>query len=153
MGKLRRASSEKDVVEEIGVFGPAVPVRKKQHVQSAIRAGVDRVVVNERILDRTCDRDAAGAVIPADVISDDRSAVAGVLRDLVSPFIANQQEPAVIVVAVVVLNHRVAAVPVGVKALSVPLTFGSVSFVVLDDGIVRAPRPDRNVVVLRTLAG
>src|SRR5207237_9772242 len=64
-----------------------------------------------------------------------------------------QQEPPVIVVAVVVLNHRVAAVPVGVKALSVPLTFGSVSFVVLDDGIVRAPRPDRNVVVLRTLAG
>src|SRR5437764_14922464 len=102
MGKLRRASSEKDVVEEIGVFGPAVPVRKKQHVQSAIRAGVDRVVVKERILDRTCDRDAARTVIPAEVISDDLSAVADVLRDPVTPSVGNHVKPAVSVVSLLI---------------------------------------------------
>src|SRR5215472_4887922 len=117
MGELRWAEAVKDVVVEVRLVRPAIPIRKKHHVCAAIRAGIDRVVVNERVFDRTCDRYAASAVVLADVVADDGPGVAGALGGWVSAFVANEKESAVVVMAVVVLNYRVAAVPIGVEAL------------------------------------
>src|SRR5690349_11004389 len=151
MGKSRRAGSVKDVVIEIGVFGPAVPVCKKKQVYRAIRAGVDGVVVNERVFDGTGYGDAARSVIPADVITDNRCRVAGALGGVVSAFITNEKESAIVVVRIVVLNHRAAAVPVGVETFAITLAFGAIRFVALNHCVVGAPGPDGDVVIFRPL--
>src|SRR5580704_15570922 len=91
-------------------------------------------------------------IVLANVVANDGAdishAVFGVLRTVV----ADQQKSAFIVVAVVVLDDRVAAVPVGIKPFGIMLAFGSIHFVVLDEGVVRAPWPDADVVILRALA-
>src|SRR5262249_5897359 len=92
-------------------------------------------------------------IVLADVVANDCSDIASAVLGSLRTFVTDQQKPAFIVVAIVVLNDRVAAIPVGIKAFSVVLTASSIDFVVLDDGVVPAPRPNTNVIVLRTLTG
>ena len=54
---------------------------------------------------------------------------------------------------VVVLDDRIAAVPVGIEAFRIVLAASAIDFVELHDRVVSAPRPDAHVVVLRALAG
>ena len=117
------------------------------------RSDINSVVIDRGVFHRSRDIDAAGAVILTDVVADDGSGVAGALGGIMSAFIANEKETAVVIVAVVVLDRRVSAVPIGVEAFSVALAFGAVRFVVLNQSVVRAPGPDRDVVPFRALVG
>src|SRR6266850_6650857 len=112
---------------------------------------VNRIVVNQTVLDGPGKIDAPRAVILADVVAHNRSRVPGALFGAVAAFIADQQESAVVVVAIIVLDDRIPAVPVGIESFAVPLSFCSVSLVVLNHRIVGAPGPDRHIVSIRPL--
>src|SRR5262245_34172636 len=92
-------------------------------------------------------------IILTDVVADDRSDVPDIAGGSVAAFIADQQKTTFVVVAVVVLDDCVLAVPIRVKPLAVPLALCQVGFVVLNDGIIGAPGPDGDVVAFRPLVG
>ena len=114
---------------------------------------VNSVVVNQAFFHGTGDIDAARAVILADVVAHYRARVTGAFCRLMPAFVANQEKTTVVVVAVIVLDEGIAAIPVGIKALPVALSFRSVGLVVLNHRIVGAPGPDGYVVSIRPLIG
>src|SRR5437667_1985784 len=142
-----------DVVVKARVLAPSVPVGKQQQTHGVLGAYINGVVVNRAVLYRSRDIDTAGSVILTDVVADNGSGISGALCGIVSTLIADQQKTAVVVMAVVILNDCVPAVPIGIEAFSVALAFGAVSLVVLNQRVVRAPRPDPDVVSFRPLVG
>jgi len=64
-------------------------------------ANVNRIVVNQTVLDGPGKIDAPRAVILADVVAHNRPGVPGALFGAVAAFIADQQESAVVVVAII----------------------------------------------------
>src|SRR5256885_4067604 len=114
---------------------------------------VNSVVVNQAFFHGAGNIDAARAVILADVVAHYRSCVSGAFCSVMPGCVANQEKTTVVVVAVIVLGDGIAAIPVGIKALSVALSFRSVSFVELNHRIVGAPGPDGYVVSIRPLIG
>src|ERR1700737_2015880 len=153
MGKSRSSRHIKYVVVEVGAFGPAVPIRKKYEIHASPWPDVNCIVVNQGIGYRPGNVDAACAIILTDVIAHDGSGIPHALLAAVTAFVADQEKPTVVVVTVVVLDNGIPAVPVRIVAFTVALPFCSVSFVMLNHCIVRAPSPDGHVVSLGTLIG
>src|SRR4030081_3569834 len=146
--ELSRAVDIKKIVVELRPTRPALPIGLQYKIYFLAFSHINSIVVDRRIGDGTGDVDAFRVVILADVVADNGSDVAHVFRGIVTTFIADQQEAAIVIVTVVVLNDCVAAVPVGVEALAVSLSMRSVDFVELHRSIVCTPRPDSNVVTL-----
>src|SRR6267143_4316464 len=144
--KLGRSRHIKNVVVKMAAFRPPVPIRKKQEVYRAPWLDVNCVVVDQAIFYGTGNVDAARAVILADVVAHDRAGVAGAFFGVVAAFVADQEKAAVVVVTVIILDDGIPAIPVGIEAFAVPLSFGSIGFVVLNHGVVGAPSPDRHIV-------
>src|SRR5882762_9744128 len=149
--KLGGSRHIKNVVVKMAAFSPPVPIRKKQEVYRVPCPDVNCVVVDQAVFYGTSNVDTARAVILADVVAHDRACVAGAFFRVVATFVADQEKAAVVVVTVIILDDGIPAVPVGVEAFTVPLSFGSISFVVLNQRIVRAPGPDRHIVSIRPL--
>ena len=153
VGKLALSRNVENIVVEKRFGSPALPIELRYKVNLKSFSHVNRVVLNERILYRAADIDAARTIVHADVVADDGPRVARAGLGLLVAIIADQEKAAVVVVAVVLLNNRVFAAPVGVKPFTIALPFCAVGLVVLDHGVVRAPRPDRYVAASRALIG
>src|SRR5262245_65470976 len=92
-------------------------------------------------------------IILADVVTHNGSDIPDAALWRMAALIADQQETAFIVMTVVVLDDGISAVPIRVKPFAVSLALGEIGLIVLNGGIVSAPRPDRDVVALRPLIG
>src|SRR6516164_6593092 len=92
-------------------------------------------------------------IVLADVIANNGADVPSAVFCLLRTLIADQQKTTFVIVAVVVLNDGVTAVPVGIEAHSVVQPFHSINFIELDDGVVGTPRPDAVIVGFRPLIG
>jgi len=79
---------------------------------------IDRVVVNGRVAHRTGHIDAPRVIVLADVVAHNRAHVSCVLFGIKAAFVAVQEEAAVIIVAIVVLDEGVARVPVGIETFN-----------------------------------
>ena len=77
-------------------------------------------------------------IVLADVVARDGAYIPDIFGAGIAG-VADEKKSAVVVVAVVVLDERVAAVPIGVEAFAVVLAARSISLVELDDGVVGAP--------------
>ena len=86
---------------------------------------IDRVVVNGRVAHRTGHIDAPRVIVLADVVAHNRAHVSCVLFGIKAAFVAVQEEAAVIIVAIVVLDEGVARVPVGIETFAVATVFTS----------------------------
>jgi len=146
MRKFCRARHIENIVVQIRAIGPALSIRLQKQTHGFAPSHVKRVVVHSCIANRTRQIDAPMVIILADVVADDGAHIANAFRGVVPAFVANQQEPAVVVVAIVVLDNSITAIPIGIEALAVSLSTRAISFVVLNDSIVRTPRPDSDVV-------
>src|SRR5208283_5939709 len=124
-----------------------------QQVHVVIRPNENRVVVNQSVLHRSGKIDAAGAVVFADIVTGDGADVPRAGLGLLSAVVANQQKAAVVVVAIVVLNDGVLAVPIGIEPFSVALALGAIGFVILNQRVVSTPGPDGHVVAFGSLIG
>src|ERR1700674_1789165 len=112
---------------------------------------VDGVVVNGRVDHWPGYVDAPSVIVLTDVVAHYSTDIANVFAGIVPTFVADQHEAAVIFVAVVILNDSIAAVPIGIEALTVALPMGQIDFLKLDCRIVRAPRPDTHIKTLGSL--
>ena len=65
----------KDVVVDVGARRPAGPIGVEYEVHVLAFANIDRVVVDERVLHRPGELDAAMVVVLADVVADDRAGI------------------------------------------------------------------------------
>ncbi len=90
---------------------PILPVGLQNQVDAFAFTYVDRVVVYRRIADRSGDVDPAVMIVLADVITHDGVDISDVFTRIVTSFIAYEQEAAVVVMAVVVLDASPARVP------------------------------------------
>src|SRR6267378_4282438 len=149
--KLGGSRHIKNIVVETAAFRPPVPIRKKQEVYRVPWPDINCVVVDQAIFYGTSNVDTARAVILADVVAHDRAGVAGAFFGVVATFVADQEEAAVVIVTVIILNDGIPAIPVGIEAFTVPLSFRSIRLVVLNHRVVGAPRPNRDVVSLGPL--
>src|SRR5581483_1347195 len=95
------------------------------------------------------DMENAGAVIPADVVTDYGAQVAEVLVRVPFAGRADEHESAFVIVAVVVLENGVARIEVGIEALAVERGSRQVSLVQLEQRVIGAPGPDTGVVAPR----
>src|SRR5208337_3532446 len=110
---------------------PSRPIGVENQIHVLSFSDVDRVVIDECVLHRTRELDPPMMIILADVVANDRAAIplAG-LRTL-GTFVADQQESALVVVTVVVLDDRIPAVPVGIEAFRIVLAASAIDFVEL----------------------
>src|SRR6267378_3561344 len=153
MRKLGGSHNIENVVVNIRPFGPPVPIRKKQQVHCVFGANVNRIVVNQTVLDGAGEVDAPRAVILADVVAHDCAGVTRAFFGVVTAFVADQKKTTVIVVTVIVLDDGIPAIPVGIESFAVALPFCPVGLVILDHRVVGAPSPNRDVVSLGPLIG
>src|SRR5437016_997524 len=153
IGKPRCSCHVKNVVVKMAAFGPAMPIREKQEVYRVLWPDVNCIVVNQAIFYGTGNVDAPRAVVLADVVAHHRAGVTGAFFGVVSTFVADQEKTTIVVVAVVVLDDRVPAIPIGIEAFAVTLSFRSIGLVVLNHRVVGAPSPDGDVVSLGALIG
>ena len=116
-----------------------------------ISVDIDGVVVNDRIFRGAGNADASVVIVPADVVADNGSDVADIVLRADRAIIADKQESAIVVMAVVVLNDGISAVPVRIKSFAIVTAASCVCFVVLNDGVIRAPCPDADIVPFRPL--
>ena len=108
----RGAFHVKDVVVEIGICGPPRPIGVENYVYVFIFPNIDRVVVDEGVLHRAGEFDSAMMIVLADVVADDGAGIASAVLGSLGTVVADQEKSAFVVVAIVVLNDGVAAVPV-----------------------------------------
>src|SRR5262249_39576723 len=120
--ELRSAFYVENIVIDNSVACPSCPIGMQNKVRAFIFTNINRVVVDESILYRTGKLDPAVVIVLADVVANDGSDVARAVIGTLRTVVADQQETALIVVAVVVLNDRIAAVPVGVEAFGIVLS-------------------------------
>src|SRR5690606_3997166 len=121
--------------------GIRVPMgRYEQYVVVYFRVGGGPRQVYHRRKTRVFPRYAA-AVVHAHVVSHDGARVTHAGPRACAAIIAYQYKPALVVMAVVVLDDRVAAIPVGIKTLGIPRCFVLSHLVELHVGVVTAPRP------------
>jgi hypothetical protein len=133
----RPVLGDEDVVPELRLFRPRpTPVvhPQKRAIDARIRlfGDVDQIVIDPRVATRTADverrrehalrprRLGSQTVIHADIVANHGADVADVARQLELAVVAYQQKPAFVVMAIVVLDQGVPAVPVGVEPLRVP---------------------------------
>src|SRR3981081_1531308 len=136
-------------VENIVVEGcavcPSLPISLQQKVHVLVLSHIDGVVVNRRVSHWPGYVDTPRVIVLTDVVAHDSADIADVFAGIVAALVADQHKAAVIVVAVVVLNDRIATVPISVKALTVALPVGQIDLIKLDYRIVRTPRPDTHI--------
>jgi len=100
---------------------------------------IEDIVVNLDLFVGARHMEDPGLVILTDVIPNDRP---GIVET------ANQHEPPLVIVGVVVLKDRVCRMGIGVKCLSVFFPLDATDLVELDQSIVRSPRPNSGGIVI-----
>src|SRR4030042_333518 len=70
----------KYIVAEMSILGPAIPVRAKHCVNLTPFGDVENIVIDFSVTGPAADVKNAGAVVPADIITDDRTLAADISR-------------------------------------------------------------------------
>ena len=127
----RRAFDIEDIVIEVSIRSPSRPIGVENHIHVLPFRNVDGVVIDECVLHRTRELNPPMMIVLADVVANNRAGIPHANLRTLGSFVANQQKSALVVVAVVVLDDRIPAVPVGIEAFRIVLAASAIDFVEL----------------------